>query len=37
MLDLYIIGIIGVLTIGLIGKEYKEQISDFIMRKIEEE
>ena len=37
MLELYLIGIIGVAVIGLIGKAYKDQIVDFIMRKIEEE
>lgn len=37
MLELYLLGIMAVLVIGVIGKEYKEQISDFIMKKIEEE
>lgn len=37
MLELYWIGIIVLLTIGVIGKEYKEKISEFIMEKIEKE
>lgn len=37
MLELYLIGIIGVSVIGLIGKAYKDQIAEFIVRKIEEE
>lgn len=37
MLELYFIGIMVVAVIGVIGKEYKDQISDFIMKKIEEE
>lgn len=37
MLELYLIGIIVLLMIGLIGKAYKNQIIEFIMKKIEEE
>lgn len=37
MLELYLIGIMVVATVGVVGKEYKDQISDFIMKKIEEE
>lgn len=37
MLELYLIGIIFVSLIGLLGKAYKDQIAEFITRKIEED
>ena len=37
MLELYLIGIIAVLTIGLVGREYVGQIFEFIKKKLEEE
>lgn len=37
MLEMYLLGYIGVLVVGFILKEYQEEISEFIRKKIDEE
>lgn len=37
MLEMYLLGYIGVLVVGFIVKEYHEKIFEFIMKKIDEE
>lgn len=37
MLEMYLLGFIGVMVVGIVAKEYHEEIAEFIMKKIEEE
>lgn len=37
MLEMYLLGYIGVIVVGFIVKEYQDKISEFIRKKIDEE
>jgi len=37
MVEMYLLGLIGVIVVGMVAKEYHEEIIEFIMKKIDEE